>query len=62
MALQNSAHLVMLTSAAQAKGLLTAEQRGRVTGWIQGQARGMRRRVAPGRSGRMQRMPRRIRR
>ena len=62
MALQNSAHLVMLTSAAQAKALLTAEQRGRVTGWIQGQARGIRGRAASGRGSRMQRVPRRIRR
>jgi Spy/CpxP family protein refolding chaperone len=60
MELQNNAHLVMLTSAAQAKALLTAEQRGRVTGWIQG--RGMRGRETPGRGSRMQRTPRRTRR
>jgi hypothetical protein len=33
---QHRAHLAVLTAAAQAKGLLTAEQRGRVAGWLDG--------------------------
>jgi hypothetical protein len=34
MAAQHQAHLALLTAAAQAKGLLTPEQRGRVQGWL----------------------------
>jgi len=57
-----AAHLAQLTAAAQAKAVLTPEQRGRVAGWAdalrQRMNRGMRmnRRMGPGATGRMRMM------
>lgn len=50
---EHAAHLAMLSAAAQAKGLLTPEQRGRVEGWMDARhimpRRGMREHSMPGR-------------
>jgi len=40
---RQTAHLTALGAAAEAKGLLTAEQRGRVQGWVEGRRMQMRR-------------------
>lgn len=49
------ARLAQLVAAAQAKAVLTAEQRGRVAGWADAARMGMQRRMD--RMGRMNRMP-----